>query len=43
MVLHNTTIDPQQIYIKSNEYTTLHNGSFKSDVSFELKKHNYNT
>ena len=37
MVLHNTTIDPQQIYIKSNEYTTLHNGSFKSDVSFELK------
>ena len=37
MVLHNTTIDPQQIFLKSNEYTTLHNGSFKSDVSFELK------
>ena len=37
MVLHNTTIDPIQIYLKSNEYTTLHNGSFKSDISFELK------
>ena len=37
MVLHNTTIDPIQIFLKSNEYTTLHNGSFKSDVSFELK------
>ena len=37
MVLHNTTIDPIQIFLKSSEYTTLHNGSFKSDVSFELK------
>ena len=33
MVLqHNTQIDPQQIFLKSNEYTTLHNGSFKSDI-----------
>lgn len=37
MVLHNTTIDPINIFLKSNEYTTLHNGSFKSDISFELK------
>lgn len=37
MVFHNTILNPEHIYLKSNEYTTLHNGSNKSYVSFELK------
>jgi len=37
MVLHNTTISPQTIFLKSNEYTSLNNGSLKSDINYELK------
>jgi hypothetical protein len=34
---HNTNIAPQQIFLKSSEYSILNNGSKKSSISFELK------
>lgn len=37
MISHNTTIFPQQIFIKSNDYTILKNDKMKSDITFELK------
>lgn len=37
MVLHNSTLLPEQVYLKSNDYTTLINGTDKSYISFELK------
>lgn len=37
MVLHNTTLQPEQIFLKSNDYTALFNGSHKSYISFQLK------
>ena len=37
MISHNTTIFPQQIFIKSNDYTLLKNDKMKSDITFELK------
>jgi len=39
MVLHNTTIPPQQIFLRSNEYTILKNGNMKSNIFFELKNY----
>ena len=37
MVLHNTILSPQTIFLKSNESTTTLNGSLKSDIVYELK------
>ena len=37
MVLHNTTLPPTTIFLKSNESTTILNGSLKSDIVYELK------
>jgi hypothetical protein len=37
VLLHNSYLNPEQIYLKSSEFTTLHNGSAKSHITFELK------
>jgi hypothetical protein len=36
-IIHNTNIPPQQIFLKSSEYSILNNGSKKSSITFELK------
>ena len=36
-ILHNSIIPPSTIFLKSNDATTLVNGSMKSDISFDLR------
>jgi hypothetical protein len=37
MISHNTILNPEQIFLRSSEYTILNNGTKKSDISFNLK------
>lgn len=37
MVVHNTILFPETIFLKSNDYSSLNNGTDKSDILFELK------
>lgn len=37
MVLHNTHLFPQLLFLRSSDYTTLNNDTAKSDIFFELK------
>jgi hypothetical protein len=36
-ILHNTNLNPQQVFLRSNEYTILNNDTKKSSISFDLK------
>lgn len=34
---HNTHVNPEQVFLRSNEYTILNNGTKKSSITFNLK------